>query len=106
MIRPAYVRLALLGVATSVFAIVVWLVHGSATAPRWPPPSFSPGVLIVVCNIVVAALAVGASFYRPDGHRSSAMRTVVAMLLLAVLVVGQLALDAWLYLLFGGSVYT
>jgi hypothetical protein len=99
-------RLALIAAAIAFFALAAVLVHASATAPRWPPPEFRVGGWVVLCNVISASLAIGALFYSPHVKEMTRIGMVVAILFFAALIVGQLALDAWLYLHFGGSVYT
>jgi hypothetical protein len=107
MILRVFVRrLALFAAALAFFALAAFLVHVSATAPRWPPPDFRVGGWVVLCNVISASLAVGALFYSPYLKQVTRIGIVVAVLLFAVLIAGQLALDAWLYLLFGGNIYT
>jgi len=103
MIRRGFiVRLALFGAALAFVALAVVLVHASVSAP----PGLSLSSWIVSCNVIAAFFAVGALFYSPYLKGLTGIGIVIGILLLVALIAGQIALDAWLYLHFGGRLYT
>jgi hypothetical protein len=100
--RGFIVRLALFGAAIVFLALAIVLVHASVRAPS----GVSLSGWIVLCNVIAASFAVGALLYSPYLKGLTGIGIIIGLLLLVGLIGGQLALDAWLYSLFGGRLYT
>ncbi|MBC8119242.1 MAG: hypothetical protein H7X75_06695 [Burkholderiaceae bacterium] len=103
-IRPVFiVRLSLAGLALASLALAIFLVHTSATGPRHGTSLSGANIL---SNVITAASLIGAFGYARDHTRASTLRLIVGLFTFVLLVAAQLVLDAHLYLLFGGRIYT